>query len=60
MCRFMFGDYELTALEINIALLYNMVIPLSKINYNLAAKPPQANRVEKSDIKVKTVARIIN
>ena len=56
----MFGDYELTALEINIALLYNMVIPLSKINDNLAAKPPQANRVEKSDYLDKTVARIID
>lgn len=35
MRRFVFGDYELTALEIDIVLLYNMVIPLSKINYNL-------------------------
>ena len=56
----MFGDYELTALEINIALLYNMVIPLSKINDNLAAKPPQANRVQKSDYLDKTVARILD
>ena len=36
------------------------ILTLYQINYNLATKPPQANRVEKSYCLDKTVARILS